>query len=98
MKEYRLADLGIVDSNSVAQFGKVLGAQTILSGSVNEAGAKYLVTVRQVEVESAQVLATASVEIDRAGLIALSEESVVLRSKGGATFRSALVQIGRAHV
>jgi len=91
MKEYRLADLGIVDSKSVAQFGKVLGAQTIISGSVNEAGAKYLVTVRQVEVETAQVLATASVEIDRAGLIALSEASVVLRSKGGATFRSALV-------
>ena len=39
MKEYRLADLGIVDADSVAQFGKVMGAQTIISGSVSEAGA-----------------------------------------------------------
>lgn len=91
MREHRLAGLGIVDESTAAAFGKVLGAQSLISGTVSEAGPKYVVTVRQVEVESGRVLVSGKVEMDRAGLVALSSEAVVLRSRTGALFRSVVV-------
>ncbi len=91
MREHRLAGLGIVDEKSAAEFGKVLGAQSLISGTVAEAGPSYVVTVRQVETESGRVLVAGDVSIAREGLIALSADAVVLRSKSGAAFRSALV-------
>ena len=81
MKEYRLADLGVVDKDSAAQFGKMLGAQSVLSGTIAEAGPLYIVTVRMVDVETAQVLVAGSTEVQRAGLVALSADAVELRSK-----------------
>jgi TolB-like protein len=91
MKEYRLADLGVVDKHSAAQFGKILGAQSILSGSVSEAGPRYILNARLVDVETGQVLVAGSTEMQKAGLVALSTDAVVLRSKSGALFRTALI-------
>lgn len=91
MREHRLADLGVVDESTVARFGKILGAESFLSGTVTALGPIYMVTVRQVDVESGRVLVTGSVGIDAAGLVALSEDAVVLRSKTDALFRSVVV-------
>lgn len=91
MREHRLKGLGLIDEQTASEFGKVLGAQSLISGTVAEAGPQYLVAVRQVDVESGAVLVSGQVGIDRAGLVALSSEAVVLRSKAGAVFRSALV-------
>lgn len=91
MREHRLKDLGVVDEKSAAQFGRVLGAQSLISGTVAEAGSKYVVTVRQVEVETGKILVAGNIEMERGGLIALSSDAVVTRSKVGALFRSALV-------
>lgn len=91
MREHRLAGLGIVDSDTAAQFGRVLGAQSLASGTIAEAGAELLVTVRQVDVESGRTVVSAQVPIDRAGLVALSSDMVVKRSKMGAVFRSMLI-------
>lgn len=91
MREHRLADLGVVDDATAADVGKVLGAQSLISGTVGEAGPKYEITVKQVDVASGRVLAAGHVGVNRAGLIALSSEAVVTRSKVGALFRSALL-------
>jgi TolB-like protein len=91
MREHRLKDLGVVDESTAAQFGRVLGAESLISGTVAEAGANYVVTVRQIDVESGRVLVAGNLEMDREGLVALSSDAVVTRSKGGALFRSALV-------
>ncbi len=91
MREHRLAGLGIVDPETAADFGRILGAQSIITGSVAELGAEYMVTVRQVDVKSGTVLVSARVPIDRAGLVALSSEAVVKRSRSGAAFRSFLM-------
>jgi TolB-like protein len=91
MAEHRLVGLGMVDQQDAAEFGRILGAQSVISGTVSEAGPQFMVTVRQVEVETGQVLVTGSVGIQRDGLIALSSELVVKRTVAGAAFRSALV-------
>ena len=91
MKEHRLKDLGVVDEGSAAEFGKILGAQSLVLGTVTEAGASYIVTVRQVDAEKGDVLVSAQVEVERQGLLAISSDAIETRSRMGAGFRSALV-------
>ncbi len=91
MREHRLKDLGMLDEGSTAEFGKLLGAQGIISGSLAAVGPRYILVVRQVDTETGRVDAAAEVAIERAGLVALSSDAVVLRSTEGALFRSALV-------
>lgn len=89
MKEHRLKDLGVVDEGSAAEFGKILGAQSLVLGTVTEAGPSYIVTVRQVDAEG-DVIVSAQVEIERQGLIAISSDAIETRSRLGAGFRSAV--------
>ncbi|MCK6548682.1 CsgG/HfaB family protein [Myxococcota bacterium] len=91
MKEHRLADLGVVDEDTAAKFGRVLGAESLVSGTVAEAGPSYVVTVRQVDVESGKVLVSGTVTFERAGLVALSSDAVEMKSASGAMFRSILL-------
>ena len=46
---------GEVDDNSAQEIGKMLGAQTIVSGSVRKIGASYRLDVRAIEVQTAAV-------------------------------------------
>lgn len=91
MKEHRLADLGVINEDTAAKFGKVLGAESLVSGTVAEAGPNYIVTVRMVDVESGRVLVSSEVSFERGGLVALSSDAVELRSRSGAMFRSLLL-------
>ena len=91
MREHRLKDLGVVDEGSAAEFGKVLGAQSLILGTVNEAGANYIVTARQVDAEKGTVLVSAEVAFERQGLLAISSDAIETRSRLGAGFRSAIV-------
>jgi len=91
MKEHRLADLGVVDENTASQMGKILGAESLVSGTVSAVGPNYIVTVRQVDVSTGKILNSAQVQFERGGLVALSADAVVLRSTTGAIFRSALI-------
>jgi TolB-like protein len=90
MKEHRLKDLGVVDEGSAAEFGKILGAQSLVLGTVTEAGPSYIVTVRQVDAEKGDVIVSAQVEIERQGLIAISSDAIETRTRLGAGFRSAV--------
>ena len=88
LKEMELGMTGMVDANKAAQAGKLLGAQALVVGSVAESPDTFTVNVRLISTESAQVLVADSIQLPRFSLIALSEESVVLRTRSGAVFRS----------
>lgn len=91
MREHRLADLGVIDEGTVSKFGKILGAESLVSGTVSAVGPRFLVTIRQVDVESGRVLSSGQVSFDAAGMVALSEDAVVLRTRTDALFRSAVL-------
>jgi len=91
MREHVLVDMGVMDESTVAEFGQLLGAEGVVQGTVSEVGTNYIVTCRLVDAQSAKVLASAAVAVERAGLIALSSDSVVTRTRAGAAFRSTLL-------
>jgi TolB-like protein len=89
--EQALGMTGAIDAGSAAQAGQVLGADFLVLGEVSEVGDHYRVNARIVDTEDAQVVAAASTSLPAGGLIALSADAVVLRSRSGATFRSVLI-------
>ncbi len=91
LKEIQLGMTGLLDPDKAAQAGKMIGAQAIVVGSISEAGADFLVNVRLISVETAEVLVAESISLPRAGMVALSDESVVLRTRSGSIFRSVVV-------
>jgi len=88
--ELKLVEMGLVEKKA-QQVGQMAEAQALVTGSVSEAGDRYLVTVRLVSTEKGEVLAAASESIQAASLVALSSEAVVLRSRWDAVYRSALI-------
>ncbi len=91
LKEMELGMTGLLDPDKAAQAGKMIGAQAIVVGTVAEAGADFSVNVRLISAETATVLVAESINLPRAGMVALSDESVVLRTRSGSIFRSAIV-------
>jgi hypothetical protein len=91
LEEIQLGMTGLLDEKKAAEAGKMAGAQAILVGSVGESGAEFAVNVRLIATESSQVLVAESIAVPRAGMVALSDDSVVLRTKSGALFRSMVV-------
>lgn len=91
LKEMQLAMLGVVDESTASEVGKMLDAQVLVTGSVALLGEDYVVHAKVISVEEAKVLATADLRFAAKGLIALSSEAVVLRTKSDAFFRSMLV-------
>lgn len=90
LSELKLAEMGVIEKR-VQDVGQLADAQALLIGSVSEAGDRYLVSVRLVSVDRGEALAAASEAIQAASLVALSSDAVVLRSRGDAVYRSALI-------
>ncbi len=91
IKEIALGQTGMIDEKNAAKAGKMAGAKYFIIGSVGEMGEKISINVRVVDVETATVKGTASVFVPSADLVAISSESVVLRSKWDSTYRSAVL-------
>ncbi len=91
LREIEMSMTGLVDPGKVAELGKMAGAQAMVVGSVSEMGEDFAVNARVISVETAEILVAQSITLPRKGMIALSEDSVVLRTKNGAVFRSLLV-------
>ncbi len=85
------AEGGQVSPEGAAAMGKLLGANTIVLGSVGDAGAEFLMTARAVDVETGRILIASDETVPRTGLIALREDMVEVKSKSGAALRSAVV-------
>ncbi len=91
LDEMKLVQLGFADEKTAAQVGKMLQAQVVVVGEVAEAGDKFVINSRIVDVESAKVLYQEGFNSPMEGMIALSSESLVLRSKLDATYRSLIL-------
>jgi hypothetical protein len=91
MKELQLGQTGLVDESHAPQVGKLAGADVLVIGSVGQLGDRYVVNARAVSAEEGKVLASAQVPINAAGLVALSSNAIVLRSRSDAVFRSVLI-------
>lgn len=93
LDEQALGQSGALDESSAAQVGKLAGARALVVGSVADAGDEFVVSVRAVDAESAALVAGSAHEarLPKAELLALSADAVVLKSKGDALVRSALL-------
>lgn len=76
----------VLDEQGAPQIGKMLGAQSLVVGTVAEAGAVFLVTVRVVSTETGAVLGAASAQLPRDDVVTMA--SVETRTPLEAALRS----------
>lgn len=91
LAEVKLGEMGLVDPKDAPRLGKIADAQALVVGSVADAGDRFLVNARIVTTETAETLASASEVVAAGSLIAFSADSVALRTRSDAAFRSLLV-------
>jgi TolB-like protein len=91
LDELALGQTGLVDPAKAAEVGKLAGAQSLVVGSVSEAGDRYLVDTRVVSSSDGRILLAENASLPAADLVALSSEAVVLRTRSGAIYRSLLL-------
>ena len=89
--EYAIQWSGLAEEKVAQDAGALLGADYLVLGEVVAAGPLYRATARVVRVQDGRVLTTSAVDLPASDLVALSAESVVLKSKSGALFRSLLI-------
>jgi TolB-like protein len=91
MDELALQQSGAVDDAQALQVGKLAAVRGIVVGRVSEAGEDFLVSARVIDVETGAVLASTDARLPVVELTAFSADAVVLRSRSGAMFRSAVL-------
>jgi len=91
MAELALQQSGAIDDKQVLTLGKMAGARALIVGRVADGGAEFVVSVRAVDAESGSVLVAEEVKLPKSELVAFSARAVVLRSRSGAAFRSAVL-------
>jgi TolB-like protein len=92
LKEMALSQTGLIDSKSAVEVGKIAGARALLCGSVSEAGKFFIVNARLIDAEQGTVLLSESIELERDGMIALSDKRIVIKKyPQDAAFRSLLL-------
>ena len=65
LAEQNLGQSGLVDVNSAAQIGKMLGVDAIVTGTITDLGNNIRINARLIETVSASVFAVASVTIEK---------------------------------
>lgn len=73
LKEISLGMTGLLDENTIAQAGKMLGADIIVVGSISELGNYFNLNVRLIEVETGKILTSTVEEIEKWLLIKTTE-------------------------
>jgi TolB-like protein len=66
MEEHKLGMTGVVDANSVAQLGKILGVKTIVSGTILSFDDMVEINARLINVETASIIAAEKVKASSA--------------------------------
>jgi len=91
LQELALAQQGIVDEEKAPKVGKMVEADVVVLGSVQEAGDRFVIYAQMFDVESGVTLVAEQASVKAEGLITLASDALVLRSKSGAVFRSLLI-------
>ena len=86
---------GEVDDNSAQEIGKMLGAQTIVSGAVNKIGSLYRMQVKAIEVQTAGVQGQWSKTVSGSGTIiaALTEKFSPAATNSSASVATTTVRL-----
>jgi len=88
LAEAKLGAMGLTDAKDASKIGQLADAQALVVGQVSDAGGKFLISARILSADGGETLAAASESVAAATLVALSSDSVVLRSRKDALFRS----------
>jgi len=88
LAEAKLGAMGLTDAKDASKIGQLADAQALVVGQVSDAGGKFLISARILSADGGETLAAASESVSAATLVALSSDSVVLRSRKDALFRS----------
>ena len=88
LAEAKLGAMGLTDARDASKIGALADAQALVVGQVSDAGGKFLISARILSADGGETLAAASESVPAATLVAMSSDSVVLRSKKDALFRS----------
>jgi TolB-like protein len=86
MEQLTLQEL--TGTDKVAELGQLLGAQSLVVGSVGEAGDHFVVNARVIGVEGGVVLGAASASLQRQGVVSMAD--VETRTPAEAAMRSAV--------
>ena len=79
-----------MSNQNAARVGKLLGASHVLVGSLSSLASQLLVSVRIVHSETGVIQSSITMEVPRNDLVSFNKDVVVVKSKEGAVFRSAL--------
>ena len=90
ISELKRSEKGELSKDGAVSVGKLLGASNIVLGSISASGADYLITARIVDSETGRVVTAADQIFPKAGMVAISEDVVEVKSKLGAAIRSAV--------
>ena len=85
---------GEVSDASAQKIGEMLGAQTIVSGTVTKIGSVYRIQTRAIEVQTAAVQGQFSLNVDNKGLIVALTKKVMPADSGTSTASVAKAQTG----
>lgn len=91
LKEFEVGQMGLIDDKNAPKLGKMVDAEAIVIGSVADAGEAVNVYARVIDTVTGVTLVADSTSLRAANMITLANDAVVLRSKSGAVFRSALI-------
>ena len=65
IQEHKFQASPFVDEDSTQEFGKLLGAETIVTGTISELGNAYYINTKAVDVTKGNILASLDVEVKR---------------------------------
>ena len=84
LQEQKLGATGLFDAETIANIGKILGIQAIITGSIADLGEEIKINARLISVESARVFAAASVKCPKKGMVeTLMRQGAANESAGG---------------
>lgn len=88
LEEMKLSLLGITEGENAKAVGNLIEAQAIITGSVNEIADEFVIVARVIDVASGKVLIALKTKFKRVGMVALSNEFIVKRTRVDALYRS----------
>ena len=91
LEETKLSLLGLTDAGNASKVGQMLGASTVIVGSISETGDKISLAVRAVDTASGEAQAAWEARFPASTTELLAAQYVVKKSRGDAFFRSLLV-------
>lgn len=70
LEEQRLTSSALFDQEAIANIGKILGLDAIVTGTIADLGGEIKVNARSIAIETAQVFAAAAMKVKKEGAVA----------------------------